>query len=249
MVFENDSAITVKTNLSKDQFNKILCPNLRIGVRNGFLTPTSLGWITTQELRVFLQYIGVLKDSSIERVLVNGAAHASEEKPEYVNICQLAGTIFDHKSSSGILNTEGGFSEDRLTYLKTFCDDDGRLTINAASNALNDFHQWPDSEQSIRGTHTLSLEFSSLIETYGRESTEGKYLTRDDIDRIWGDSQFPTGWTPPRKATLGTKKTLALFVSMTIARFKNGWWGKSKTNIKTSSKGKCPFSKSNNSSI
>ena len=50
---------SVEIELSLEKFNKILCPNLRIGVRLGQLNPDKDGWVSSKELKAYLFKIGV----------------------------------------------------------------------------------------------------------------------------------------------------------------------------------------------
>lgn len=215
-----------KTQISKEMFNQILCPNLRIGVRMSLLNPDESGWVCSNELLRFLEYLGVKKESGIANFLVNSGERASTPKRDgFVNIVNFRDTALDHKSSSGILNTPEGFSESRLSFLKQYAGEDNRLTVKKVSRAINHFHQCPHLAQSVTGTHIQSLEMSIVIDIYGRtdNSSKEKYLTRNDIDSIWRDNKFPEGWTAPKSPEYGTLEAIGLYIKMISARVTHGW--------------------------
>lgn len=214
------------TQISNELFNQILCPNLRIGVRMGFLNPDKSGWVHSNELRKFLGYLGIQKESGIENYLVNTGEKVSSPKREgFVNIVMFRDTLMDHKSSSGILNTPEGFSESRLSFLKEYAGADDRLTVKKMSRAINHFHQCPHLATSLKGTNIQSLEMSVILQFYGRtdKGSEEKYLTRSDINSIWRDNKFPDGWIAPNSPTYGTVEAFKMYAKMMLARILNGW--------------------------
>lgn len=192
----------------------------------GFLNPDESGWISSNELRGFLGYLGLQEESGIENFLVNTGEEASSPKREgFVNIVMFRDTPLDHKSSSGILNTPGGFSESRLSFLKEYAGTDNRLTVKKMSRAINHFHRCPHLARSVKGTNIQSLEMAILIELYGRtdKGSKDKHLTRNDIDSIWRYNKFPEGWMAPNSPTYGTFETFKLYAKMMLARLLNGW--------------------------
>lgn len=214
------------TLISHEMFNQILCPNLRIGVRMGFLNPDEFGWVRSIELRAFLEYLGVRKSSGIANLLILAGEEASTPtRKDFTNIIMFRDSRLDHKSSSGILNTPEGFSESRLSLLKRYAGTDDRLTVKTSSPAINHFHQCPHLEMSVRGTHIHSLEMAIIIEFYGRtdKGSIEKYLTQNDIDSIWRDNKFPEGWTPPDSPKYGTLESIKLYSKMILSRIKHGW--------------------------
>ncbi len=235
--------ITVKyrsvsdTSLSQALFDKVLCPNLRTGIRMGLLNPDSEGWATTEEIRHFLEYIGLVPKTKVENLLIStGESSVEEKRPGFINLTAFKGTFLDHGSDSGILNNPQGFSEKRLELLKSFAGDSGRLTKDSLGSALNQFNQCPFNKKSLFGTNVMAFEVAGFLELYGqtnKENTE-KYFDLDDIDSLWKYNRFPKHWTPPPKTFYNTDRSLARYFLMIVARVKQGWRKTKEPSNKTS---------------
>lgn len=219
------------TDLSQALFNKIPCPNMRTGIRMGLLNPDSQGWVATTEIRAYLEYIGIDKNSKVEDLLIITGERAPEEKKEgYINLTAFAGTFLDHGSSSGILNNPEGFLENRLELLLSYADDQGRFYKKNLGLALNDFHQCPFREKKLVGTNILSFEFAGLLEIYGRtdETNTTKYFTQEDVIDLWKHNRFPETWQAPPKTFCGTWQSFVKYLSMIAVRIRIGWWNTGK---------------------
>lgn len=210
------------TELTLEQFNKILCPNLRIGVRMGLLNPDGDGWVSSDEMQSFLNYIGAKKKSLVLKELVSVSEGATELKREnHINIVELKGTRLDHGSSSGILNNTHGFSEERLAHLKSFSDDGKCLHKKEMAAAANDFHRCPVNFKSNVGTNIQSLEISTVMEIYAQTDDQGRrFFSMDDIDCIWKHNRFPEYWKKPKKGFYGTLSALFKFFYMFSVRWR-----------------------------
>ena len=186
--------------------NKILCPNLRLGVSYNLISPDEEGWVLEEDLRDFLKIVGVDPSSILIEVLIGTAISAVEEKRKgYVNIHNLENTFLDHGSSSGVLH--GGFSEERLDHLKTFMVQ-GRLDLDGISKACKNFHKCPFKRASLLGTNIHSFEMANFLEIYGRGGEGSKYFTEQDIDNLWKHNKFPDGWKYKEGYVVGTWKSL-----------------------------------------
>ncbi len=213
-----------QTQLSQEQFNQVLCPNLRIGIRMGLLNPDSDGWTRESEIRDFLTYIGVTKNSQVQQLLISTGYRAVEEKRTgLIKLTAFEGSFLDHGSSSGILNNPEGFSAQRLEKLKSFANQDSRLTQDELNLASNNFHQCPFKFKSKKGTHIFSFEISALLGVYGRGKSGQKYFSPEDIDSIWKDNCFPADWTPPEKNSYGSCKAFFNYLAAIFKRYKMGW--------------------------
>lgn len=212
-----------ETNLTEEMFNRILCPNLRTGVRMSLLNPDKDGWLRSDDIRRFLEYIGLIAKARVEDLLVITGERASEPyRPGFINMCGLTDSFLDHKSSSGVLNTPEGFSPKRLEYLKSFAGDENRLTKEKLGLALSDFHRCPHVKKSLFGTNVLNFEMGGMLNLYARSDGESaeKYFTKEDIQSLWGDNKFPEGWTPPKVAHFGSLKGISLYLEMSFIRLK-----------------------------
>jgi hypothetical protein len=211
-----------EAGLSQEQFDKILCPNLRVGVRMGLLNPDPNGWVSRKEIEEYLVYTGVKDKSGIQKALVHFGETATIQKKEgQVNITEFKGSFLDHGSSSGILNNAEGFSEHRLNHLKSFSQDGTTLTVDDLADAASNFNLQPFNFASFRGSQLQSLELAALLKIFGKSNGNGaRYFTLDDIDSLWKHNKFPDGWIGPREPKIGTFTTLVNYLSLTISRLK-----------------------------
>lgn len=214
-----------EAGLSEARFGKIMCPNMRTGVRMSLLNPDADGWVEIEELVSYLDYTGVPRNSKVSDLLIYTAIKAVETKREgYVNIAALHGTFLDHGSDSAILNTPSGFSEERLEYLLSFGKND-RLTKNDLSRAISAFYQNGVNGKSFLGSNVLSFEFAGMVEIYGRKDpkTGEKYFTKEDIVSLWKNNKFPEEWQAPESAFYGTIAAFMGYLGMMWLRVKTGW--------------------------
>lgn len=188
------------SRLEQDDFNKILCPNLRIGVRLGLLNPDKEGWVTKTELTQFLNRIGVSDISWLSKTLVDGGVAANKEartpyKKGYVNIVNFENTMLDHGSSTGILNNPKGFDKKRLDQILKFSNS-GRFYMREFREVAKFCHQQPVKKKAkAKGEVLHLLEFEIILKIYGREDNNNDlYLTDKDLIDIWQKSQPREGW-------------------------------------------------------
>jgi hypothetical protein len=214
------------TQLTQELFNQVICPNMRTGIRMGFLNPDSQGWTAITEIRTYLEYIGVTANSAVENLLISTGIKAPEEKKEgYINLTAFKETFLDHGSASGILNNGEGFLESRLELLLGFANESGVLTKKELGLAINNFYQCPFKEKSLLGTNVLSFEFAGFLGIFGRTDSNGdKYFSKQDIVDLWKHNRFPEGWKAPAKQFYGTWPAFANYVLMIVKRIRIGWW-------------------------
>lgn len=215
-----------ETQLTQDQFDLILCPNLRTGVRMSLIEPDSDGWVRRDQLKAFLNYVGVAKRTVVEFLLIDTAVRAPNIKRKgFINILSYHDTFLDHGSSSGIFNNPEGFSAERLALLLGYENPQGRFYLKDLAPALNRFHQCPFKKKSAKGTNILSFEFAGLLAIYGRFDRERgqHFFTADDIEALWLHNHFPEGWQAPEKPYNGTWSAFRNYCRMVITRLKIGW--------------------------
>ena len=217
-----------ETQLSQDMFNKVLCPNLRTGIRMGLLNPDAEGWVKAEEMRSFLEYIGLFAHSRVQNILISTAISAPEDKKSnHINITAFKNTFLDHGSSSGILNNSVGFDSERLALLKGFADPCGRIMKKDLALAANKFHQCPHQFKSFKGTNIWAFEVAGLLEIYGRKDAHGEmYFTVEDIDSLWRENRFPDGWLPPKKSFFSSFSAFKKYFSLMVGRLGMGWKNK-----------------------
>lgn len=188
------------SRLDPADFNKILCPNLRIGVRLGLLNPDSDGWVAKNELTLFLNRIGVSEISWLSRTLVEGGVAANKEdvrdyRKGYINIVNFENSFLDHGSSTCILNNSAGFDKNRLTEILEHSNS-GRFYIEQFREIAKACHQKPVKMQAkTKGEVLQLLEFEIILKIYGRKDQNSKlYLTDQDLIDIWQNSTPPHDW-------------------------------------------------------
>lgn len=227
MSLEPKYRTVANTGLTTKQFNRIPCPNLRTGVRMGLLNPDAQGWVKDTEVRAFLEYIGIHKNSKVEDTLISTGKSAPTIKREgYIDITAFKDTFLDHGSSSGILNNPQGFLSARLKIFKSYANEQGRLYKNELALALNHFHQCPFHRKAFSGTHLISFEMAGMLALYGRrdEVRDEHYFSLEDIDDLWMNNRFPDGWLPQPKTFFSTGQALLKYAGMMWQRIRVGWF-------------------------
>ncbi|HEY7772693.1 MAG TPA: hypothetical protein VIC26_05910 [Marinagarivorans sp.] len=209
--------------MSETLFKRILCPNIRVGVRMRFLHPDSEGWVARRELCEFFRYIGLAPNGVLEHLLLGAGYRAQPHKKRgRINIVDYAGTRLDHGSSTCILNNPAGFSATQLELFKSFAintNGQRRITRASIAAAANHFHSNANKFPSSRGSHILSFELSGLLHLYGQTDNNGeRYFTLDDVDCLWKHSRFPDSWTPPAGVSLSFWQALKNFMALTLLR-------------------------------
>jgi len=192
---------------------KILCPALRAGVKEHYLTPDDQGHVKEQQLVSFMVFLGWKKKSIISRIIKKARLEASDGGYT-VNLSGFRGTGFDHGSSTGILNNHqdddnSGFYQQRLNLALEFADEKGEFGYRELAHLADYCHKEPINFSSRKGHTFLLAEFSNILALFGSKNSQGKLvLTTDDVIRLWKDSKFPLGWKNPGKPFFGNVKTL-----------------------------------------
>lgn len=193
-------------------FKSIMCPVLRMGVRSEKLVMDSEGRVDVGALYDYMAFIGVDRDSLIIKRVIEGAkANPSDQQ---INVTAFKGSVFDHGSVSGIFryevlesNNEEGYSTAALkAFIAMSCDKEN-MDLGDLAQATNRFHQCPfhKIKTSLFGVVATTFEYALMLHFFGRTNNAGKkYLTLEDIKRVWGESKFPLYWASPQKAKFGT---------------------------------------------
>ena len=209
---------TLPSSISQENFDKILCPILRIGVRAGLLDPDQDGWVASKKVRNLLDYVGIKPKSGVAKLLIMlGESTTKEKRSNAIHLTAFKGTFLDHGSESCILNNPSGFSQERLDYLKSFSSDGERLTEKDLAKAANAFNDHPVIKARFIGNRIETLELASILELLGRTDNNGKkYFLLKDVDSIWKHSEFPEGWTRPKKPFYTTLKTITDTIKLRV---------------------------------
>ena len=205
--------------ITEAQFARVISPNLRMGIRMGFLDPDDEGWVTLDQVTNFLTKIGIKNKSLIEKLLVDTAIKAGPDPtcPDRINLIQFPGTFLDHGSDSGIINNPKGFNEDRLIFLKQFSANGKWLTEKDLNYAGKEFHRCPVNFSSLKGKYIYGLEISTLLHIYGKYvDGVGKVLMLEDIEVIWQQSRFPDHFQLPKKPYVSTWYTFKVWMKQVM---------------------------------
>lgn len=197
-----------------ENFKQILCPVLRVGVKEGMLTPNKKGVVQEYELKDYMSFLGWHKKSLMDRVI------KSAYKNGVINISRFRGRGLDHGSSSGVINNKAdnnqlGFYPTRFEHFLSFASNDNEFGLFQLASAAIDFHKNPVNFNSTKGFHFQLLEFAILLELFGEKNQSGeKVLQIDDIKSLWEKSKFPAHWQTPKKRFFGNVAALKGLVKM-----------------------------------
>lgn len=194
-------------------FKHIMCPVLRMGIRSEKLVMDGDGRVAVSALYDYMSFIGVDRDSLVIKRVIEGAKASPNDQE--INIADFKGSLFDHGSVSGIFryevldstNEETIYSKPALEAFIAMSRDKENMDLDDLSEATNRFHQCPfhKIKTSLFGVVATTFEYALMLHFFGRTNNAGKkYLTLDDIKRIWGESKFPLYWFSPQKAEFGT---------------------------------------------
>jgi len=206
------------------RFRNIMCPVLRLGVRNSKLVMDDEGWVDQVNLYNYMEYIGIDRNAIVIKKVIDAAKSRPDD--DKINIAAFKGSVFDHGSTSGIFRYEvldsatgESYSQDALDAFVAMSRDDENMDLEDFAQATNRFHQCPFGKikTSIFGVVASTFEFVLLLQLFGRTHNGGtKFLTLDDVKGIWGESKFPRYWTKPQKSEFGTRD----FIIRTLV---HGW--------------------------
>lgn len=207
-----------------DNFGRILCPLMRLGVRSKQLTMDDSGGITEKELLDYLRYLGINPDSLVIRRVVNAAK--SSPNDDCINMTRFKGTLFDHGSTSGAYRYEvldfaadQKVSKEAVEVMLSHSRDGESMELEDFASATNSFHRCPFKKMktSVFGVLSSTFEYALLLHFLGRKTQSGsKFLTLDDVRRVWVDNKFPIYWNPPQVSNFGTRA----FIVKTLV---HGW--------------------------
>ncbi len=179
--------------------DEVLCPVLKTGVREGRIKVDEDGNATGLE--------GYLKDDlgiswALRKAAVRGAKGASDRKDaegDTFNLRNLRGSNLDHNADSQILRN--GFSQERLDLALSFSTDGERLTLADLGKLQQHLLQ---EEPGTKGKVVGGIEFSAIVEVFGRSDGEGRrFIKNDDFVSLFRDNRFPEGWEASKKDTTG----------------------------------------------
>lgn len=186
--------------------DKIPCPALLSFYNHGLLNPDENGTVDIADLDNVLASVGVNK--TIRNALSKGADKSDGVRDCKFNLFALRDSSLDHSGSTGIRDPEVNPEMLEASLLKF--SEDGRMYAKHFAEAAN---QAQKRDPGIKGTITQTVEFTALLEVFGREDeSKGRYLTVEDVKSLWIDGKFPSDWQPRGTDAMGAG-TLSLGVA------------------------------------
>ena len=200
---------------TRDHADEIPCPALLTLYNNGLLNPKEGedgGELTTDELDEVLVKIGV--SSIVRKVLVRGADKSDGVRDGKFNLFQLRDSNLDHSGSTGIRDPK--VDPSKLDSMLLDFGENGRLYAEhfaaAAANAR-------EKDPGIKGTVIETVEFTALLEVFGRvDESDKRYLTNEDVRRLWIEGKFPEGWKPRTADVVGAGDVALGVADMVLKR-------------------------------
>jgi hypothetical protein len=187
--------------VSKEQLQSIPCPNLRTLVNEGWLTPDKDGIVDIKQLDEALKRLGT--QGLPHKILTRGAEAATKEvvaqqlgdagKGKF-NIFRLTGSTLDHKGDTRVLRD--GFNAERMEWLLSFANKDGRIGIAEASRAQKAAADGdPLGASSFRDRGLGVAELVAIVKVYGTVDKNGqKSISVEGARNLWEHSKFPDEW-------------------------------------------------------
>jgi hypothetical protein len=124
---------------------------------------------------------------------------------------------------------DSAFRPEMLSELTAFAKN-GRMYQADFARAASSFANNPTGEGSkLRGTFVLNIEYSSLLQVFGRVDEKGnKYMTPADLKSLFIDNKDPEGWSPPPALSVTRGTLFGGAIKMGFIRLWNrvkGWFG------------------------
>jgi hypothetical protein len=186
------------TRISPEKLQSIPCPNLRTLVNEGWLKPDDTGLVDLKDLDVVLNRLGF--EALPRKVLANGAEKATHEAVAEqlgaqatgaFNIFRLTGSSLDHAGDTRVLR--GGFNAERLDWLVSFANEQGRLGIAEMARAQKEART--DEQTKLFDKVAGVAELTALVKVYGTPDVNGrKSISVDGVRSLYEHARFPEEW-------------------------------------------------------
>lgn len=196
----------------------IPCPWWRTVINEDLVKVDTDGNVSMKDLRHALKATGVtfgLREGAIlgvKRVAaqlagqptggISGFMHAM--CMDRINVLDLPKSSLVHTGASGTLR--GGFNQENLDKMLSFSSDGKRLTANDLADA-NEKQVETDPGES--GRKFGIAEYSILLNVFGKKDEDGqKYLTKEDLTRVFKNNEFPENWEKPKVGFVALGKSV-----------------------------------------
>jgi hypothetical protein len=201
-MINNTTSASDNTWHERPNADKIPCPALLSFYNNDLLNPDEEGNVNTAQLDDVLASVGL--NATVRKTLVKGA-DKTDEMPDSFNLFALRDSKLDHSGSTGIRDPE--INPDKLENALLRFSENGRMYAENFAAAAN-YAQLQDP--GFKGTIIQTLEFTALLEVFGRvDESKKRYLTVDDVKGLWIDGQFPKDWQPRASDEIGIDDVVA----------------------------------------
>jgi hypothetical protein len=201
----------------KDLADKIPCPFLFTAYNNGELKTGDDGIVAIDDLKAVLAKVGA--SPKVQELLANLAEKSDGVENDVFNLFSLRESNLNHSGSTGIRDPKVDPEKLENSLLK-FAEN-GRMYSEHFAAAAN---QARALDPGLKGTVTQTLEFTALLEVFGRlDENEKRYLTVDDVKGLWIDGKYPDGWQPRAANEIGVTDvafgTAAMVIKRILKRF------------------------------
>ena len=167
--------------------NDIPCPFLLTAYNNGRLRPAEDGTIQHEAIEAALAHVGLGKRVRTKLLSVVSRADTA---PDTLNLFGLRDSPIDHTGSTGIRDPE--VNPGKLSELLAF-GENGRMYRKHFAKAVSHFGR---DDPGRKGMIVQTAEVTALLEVFGRTDERGRrYLTDEDVRRIWLEGRYPEGWS------------------------------------------------------
>jgi hypothetical protein len=217
--FHNDNiwreSMSTPENASKENLaDKIPCPALLSFYNNGLLKPDEHGNVSIEHLDEVLASVGA--SPTVRKALVKSAEN-SDDIPNSFNLFNLRGSNIDHSGSTGIRDPK--VDPEKLESALLKFSENGRMYSEHFAAAAN---QARSLDPGLKGTVTQTVEFTALLEVFGRlDEDKKRYLTVDDVKGLWIDGKYPDGWQPRGANEIGAGDLAVGAAAMAVKRILN----------------------------
>ncbi|MFM9046370.1 MAG: hypothetical protein ACKOOH_01680, partial [Cyanobium sp.] len=181
------------------------------------MNPDEDGNISTAQLDAALAHAGI--STKVRQALVKGA-DGTDAIPGHFNLFALRDSKLDHSGSTGVRDPE--VSAEKLESALLRFSEDGRMYAEHFAAAAN---QAQANDPGLKGTVTQTVEFTALLEVFGRvDQEQRRYVTTDDVKLLWLEGKFPADWQPRSAEDIGVDDVLKGVAAIAIQRLLDGNW-------------------------
>ncbi|MBS2040491.1 hypothetical protein JST97_36225 [bacterium] len=182
----------------------IPCPWWRTVINNDMVKVDHDGNVSFKDLRQALKQTGVtfgLREVAIlgvKRVACHMAGVPTGGITGFMNVLNMDRiNVFDlpkselmHNGDSGTLRN--GFNQANLERLISYSSDGQRITAKDLADANQ---KQMEADPGEAGRKFGIAEYSILLNIFGKKDESGeKFLTKEDVTKIFKNNQFPDGW-------------------------------------------------------